>query len=150
MNNVGKYCFSKWVIRIEAYNNVINKVFIADKDFTEESCDEIEKFKLQLSEYFEGKRSEFDVNYDLNCLPFRKKVFYITKNIKYSRMMFAKDFLEKMDLSKGVSAIVYSIYNNPLMFIVPCHRVKCRIRRLTLHKYSSELKKQLLDLEALD
>lgn len=147
MINVGKYIHKEYVIRIEANEIGIFKVFLCDEDFVENTNDEIECFKTQLCEYFDKKRKEFDVKIDLNQLPFRTSVYNHIRDINYGQRVFARDILEKMNMDKGISAITYAVLENPLLFIIPCHRIKCRVRRLPLHKYSTDFLNELVEIE---
>ncbi len=145
---IGYYEIDKFTIEIKAIEDAIVSVKVV------EQCSEINEnqiikvFKNQLDEFFNGKRMEFDIAYNLNQLPFRTKLYKEFQKVLYGDKAFVKDFLEVMGLDKGLNVIIRAMYYNPLILIVPCHRINNPLRRLRAYNYSDEFRKFLLDLES--
>lgn len=83
----------------------------------------IEKCKIQLTEYFNGKRKEFDIPFDLSGSDFQKKVWNLLGSIPYGKTISYLDFSKKYGDPKAIRAIASANGDNPLAIIIPCHRV---------------------------
>ncbi len=145
--NCGYYEINNTVLYIESHDNYITRVKVVEEVNSENLCDEIIKFKLQLDEYFSGKRKTFEINYKLEQLPFRTKLYQYISKIKYGESDNIKNILKYMNLQKGVSVITRAMYDNPLVLIIPCHRINNHLRRLVAYSYSKEFREYLLVLE---
>ncbi len=82
-----------------------------------------EKAKLQLSEYFEGKRSEFDFPVAQNGTEFQQSVWKELTNIPAGKPISYTSLSERMKNPLAIRAIASANGKNKLMIVVPCHRV---------------------------
>lgn len=147
MKNYGYYKIEDFVLYIESIDNKITLVKVVDECLEENLSDMIIKFKVELDEYFARKRNSFSVEYCLDQLPFRKRLYMLITDIEYGSKSSVNSLLEAIGLSKGRSVIIRALYDNPLLLIVPCHRVINPLRRLQAHKYSKAFKEFLLEVE---
>ncbi len=137
-------------LRIEANDEKITKITYADYQQDKNSNALIEEMICQLDEYFNGKRKDFDIEYELEQLPFRKRLYQIVQSIDYGMQKTNRQVLTEIGLSKGVSVVNRALFDNPLIILIPCHRVKNTLRRVRSHNYSDELYKYLIKIESSD
>lgn len=145
---VGCFNVESYLIKIVATNSAIVSVALVNTEFEENCNDIINEFKDQLSEYFNGSRKVFDIKYELNQLPFRTKLYNLITDIKFGEVVGAKSFLELMELKKGVNVIIRAMFDNPLIILIPCHRLSNPLRRLQAYNYSDDFRKYLLTIES--
>lgn len=101
----------------------------------------------QIEEYLIGKRKKFDVPIVLNGTPFQKQVWETLLTIGYGQTVTYKDIARQIGHDKASRAIGMANNKNPIMIIVPCHRVIGSNGKLTGYAGGIEIKQQLLDLE---
>lgn len=85
--------------------------------------DIIVKCKNQLKEYFEGKRQEFDLPFDINGSNFQLTIWNLLKKIPYGKTKTYKDLAKEYGDVKAIRAIANANGDNPIGIIIPCHRV---------------------------
>ncbi len=79
--------------------------------------------KQQLQEYFEGKRSKFDLQLQTFGTEFQKKAWQVLQNIEFAKSISYKEQAEILGNAKAVQAIGTANSRNPISIIIPCHRV---------------------------
>ena len=77
----------------------------------------------QLTEYFAGKRKAFDLPIRLNGTPFQQIVWKGLQQIPYGETLSYADLARQIDRHKAARAVGNANHHNPLMIIIPCHRV---------------------------
>ncbi|WP_059102874.1 methylated-DNA--[protein]-cysteine S-methyltransferase [Shouchella shacheensis] len=77
----------------------------------------------QLHEYFNGTRSQFDIDIDLHGSPFQKKVWEALRQIEYGETRSYKEIAQEIGAPKAVRAVGGANNRNPIPIIIPCHRV---------------------------
>lgn len=88
----------------------------------EEAPDEVlTAAAAQLSEYFAGRRTVFDLPLDGEGSAFRRRVWAALAAIPYGRTVRYGDLA--LDLATAPRAIGGACAANPIPIIVPCHRV---------------------------
>jgi len=102
----------------------------------------------QLDEYFQGKRKEFDLKLDFGkATEFYQKVWNQLLQIPYGHTTSYATIAEKIKNPKAVRAVGLANRNNPIAFIVPCHRVIGKSGHLQGYFYGLDTKRKLLQLE---
>ncbi len=102
----------------------------------------------QLSEYFSGTRSSFDLKLDWGGAPdFNKAVWQALLEIPYGRTTTYSAIAEKTGNPAAVRAVGMANRNNPIAIIVPCHRVIAKSGDLQGYFYGLDMKRKLLELE---
>ena len=101
----------------------------------------------EIKEYFEAERREFTFPYEIRGTEFQKKVYTALLNIKYGQVKTYKDIAKEIGNDKACRAVGNANNKNPLMFVVPCHRVIGQNGNLTGYAGGLEMKKALLELE---
>ena len=101
----------------------------------------------QISEYLHGQRRNFDFPYELHGTEFQKKVWDALRQIPYGETRTYKDIATVVGNPKASRAVGMANHKNPLMIVVPCHRVIGTGGKLVGYAGGLDMKKALLDLE---
>ena len=125
---------------------------IAEISFTDEgvleSQDDLLSLAVQeLTEYFMGKRKDFDLPLHLKGTEYQMKIWSMLLEIPYGETRTYKCIAEKMGNVKAARAVGGAVHRNPIAIIVPCHRVIGSDAGLTGYAYGIGIKEQLLELE---
>jgi len=114
------------------------------------SHDIIDRCKQQLTEYFEGKRREFDLPLDQLGTNFQKSVWASLIKIPFGQVVSYRDIANMINNPKAVRAVGAANGKNPISIIVPCHRVIGSNGTLTGYAGGLARKAWLLKLEGND
>lgn len=101
----------------------------------------------QVEKYLSSKRKTFNIKYKLNGTDFQKKVWHALLDIPYGQTKSYKEIAEAINRPNASRAVGNANNNNPLMIIVPCHRVIGSNGDLTGYAGGLEMKKALLEIE---
>jgi len=102
----------------------------------------------QLSEYFAGKRTQFELPLEPRGSEFQERVWGALREIPFGKTRSYRDLAEAIGSPKASRAIGAANGKNPLSIVVPCHRVIGTDRTLTGFAGGLETKATLLALEA--
>ena len=102
----------------------------------------------QLTEYFSGTRTEFDLPLQPEGSEFQKKVWQALREIPFGKTRSYLDLAKALGSTKAVRAVGAANGKNPLSIVVPCHRVIGSDGSLTGFAGGLEAKANLLALEA--
>lgn len=108
----------------------------------------LDRAERQLEEYFEGKRTSFELPLDPEGTPFQKSAWQALLQIPYGRTFSYQEQAARLGCPKKARAVGAANGRNPISIIVPCHRVLGKSGELTGFAGGIELKRQLLNLEA--
>jgi methylated-DNA-[protein]-cysteine S-methyltransferase len=103
--------------------------------------------RAQLEEYFEGRRSTFDVPLAMSGSPFQLRVWRALQGIPYGETISYGEQARSIDCPSP-RAVGAANGKNPISVIVPCHRVIGADASLTGYGGGLLRKRFLLDLEA--
>lgn len=104
--------------------------------------------KVELAEYFAGKRKKFDLPLKQEGTQFQNKVWQELKQIPYGETKTYGEIAKLIDKPNASRAIGMANHNNSIMILVPCHRVVGADGSLTGYAYGVKIKKFLLELES--
>jgi methylated-DNA-[protein]-cysteine S-methyltransferase len=120
------------------------------EDANPEARKNLERAAAQLSEYFGGQRSGFDVPLDWGAMPpFQRAVLEATADVPFGHLDTYAGIARKIGKPGATRAVGNALGRNPIPVIVPCHRV---IRSdATIGGYTGGLdkKQRLLSLEGV-
>lgn len=117
------------VLRIETENDKIREIYLLrdGEHITDEPCAKdplIDEAKRQLTEYFEGKRTIFNLELDFGAgSEFQQRVWKTLTEIPYGETMSYGQVAEAAGSPKGARACGNAVGANPFLIVVPCHRV---------------------------
>ena len=101
----------------------------------------------QLTEYFEGKRTQFDLPLDVAGTPFQKAVWNELLRIPYGETRTYGEIAKAIGRPGAARAVGMANHDNPIAVVIPCHRVVGRDGSLTGYAGGVHLKAQLLSIE---
>ncbi|MBS5884595.1 MAG: methylated-DNA--[protein]-cysteine S-methyltransferase [Clostridium sp.] len=130
----------------------ITNIYIKNKLKIEKDI-EIRETKLikeaanQLNEYFSGERINFSISLDPEGTEFQHKVWNELIKIPYGETRTYKEIAEKIGNSKAARAIGMANNKNPILIMIPCHRVVGKNKSLVGYAGGLEKKERLLEIE---
>ncbi|MGC9513031.1 MAG: methylated-DNA--[protein]-cysteine S-methyltransferase [Fidelibacterota bacterium] len=78
----------------------------------------------ELREYFAGHRKDFTFPFKLSGTPFQQAIYQtLYKRVKYGHTVSYGDLASMAGYPGAARAVGSAMKNNPLPFIIPCHRV---------------------------
>lgn len=113
----------------------------------EEETETLRKAREQMQEYFAGRRKSFDVPLYVEGTEFQKKVWNALLSIPYGETRTYKQVAEAVGNEKACRAVGMANNRNPLMILIPCHRVIGSDGRLVGYGGGMDIKEYLLRLE---
>lgn len=148
------YCFCETplgLIRIEENHYGITSLRFAD-DKTEPALVNgtgvyLTDVKAQISEYFTKNRKTFDVPVSITGSEFQKSVWSSVRNIPYGETRSYKQIAESVGNANAARAVGMANNRNPILIIVPCHRVVGKDGKLVGYAGGIDRKQYLLDME---
>ena len=109
----------------------------------------VDPVRVQLEEYFEGRRLHFDLDFDLRLARgFRLDVLGELQRIGYGQRASYAAVAAATGRPAAVRAVGTACATNPLPLVIPCHRVVRSDGTIGNYGGGSEAKQLLLDLEA--
>ena len=102
----------------------------------------------QMAEYFEGARQEFDLPLHIVGTDFQMQVWQALTQVPYGATCTYKDIATAIGNPQKSRAVASSIRLNPIVPVVPCHRVIGSNGQLTGYRGGLEAKKWLLEHES--
>lgn len=100
----------------------------------------------EITEYFEGTRTTFEIPLDVEGTEFQSKVWGELVKIPYGQTTSYKKIAAQLK-TKGVRAVGTANGRNPISIIVPCHRVIASDGTLGGYAGGLAAKQILLELE---
>ena len=85
--------------------------------------EELQSCVTQLTEYFDGQRTVFDLKLNPAGTPFQQKVWKQLKKIPFGKTMSYLNLSKQLGDPKAIRAVASANGKNPLWIIIPCHRV---------------------------
>ncbi|MEX2025454.1 MAG: methylated-DNA--[protein]-cysteine S-methyltransferase, partial [Thermoleophilaceae bacterium] len=109
----------------------------------------LDPVRRQLDEYFDGKRTEFDlpIDWQLTRGAFFQAVLRATAQIGYGETLTYRQVAERAGNVKAVRAAGNGLGSNPIPVVIPCHRVTATGGGLGGYTGGLERKELLLALE---
>lgn len=101
----------------------------------------------QLTEYFQGKRKTFAVTTDISGTEFQKQVWQQLQQIPYGQTTDYSNLATAIKHPKAYRAVGTAVGKNPLLMIIPCHRVLTKTGQIGGYRGGVAMKRELLTLE---
>ena len=148
LGSVGEeLCVCDWFDKPCAERNKRRLARLLNANIIEKSTVVITQAKVQLDEYFAGKRNIFDVPLHPTGTVFQQSVWNALLEIPYGETRTYKDIAMRIENIKGVRAVAQAIGANGISIFIPCHRVIGSNHSLTGFAGGLEAKSILLKLE---
>ncbi len=101
----------------------------------------------QLREYFEGRRTKFDLQLAFAGTSFQRRVWEELRRIPYGKTISYGELARRVGNARASRAVGAANGSNPIPIVIPCHRVIGADGSLTGFGGGVSIKKFLLELE---
>lgn len=101
----------------------------------------------ELEEYFDGKRKKFTLPLNIRGTDFQLRVWNVLREIPYGETRSYKEVALAAGNEKASRAVGMANNKNPILIVVPCHRVIGSNGAMTGFACGLDVKKKLLELE---
>ena len=101
----------------------------------------------EIMEYLKGERTTFDIAYELDGTAFQKKVWEELTKIPYGETRTYKEIAVAIGNPNASRAVGMANNKNPLMMVVPCHRVIGANGKLVGYGGGLAMKRELIAME---
>jgi methylated-DNA-[protein]-cysteine S-methyltransferase len=135
-------------IRLESREGCLSRLQFTEEQTDREILDQVLLRAMeQLVEYFVGKRKSFDMPIGLGGTDFQRKVWMEVAKIPFGQTTTYMKLAQKLDNPAAIRAVGAAIGANPILIILPCHRIVGSDGGLTGYAGGLDRKKALLELE---
>jgi methylated-DNA-[protein]-cysteine S-methyltransferase len=136
------------IATIQGDENGIAVIAIADEGVVSELIPSVlQEAVTQLQDYFDGKRTHFDLTLNPAGTEFQQKVWKGLCEIPFGKTMSYLELAKQLGDVKAIRAVASANGKNPLWIVVPCHRVIGTDGSLTGYAGGLWRKKWLLEHE---
>jgi methylated-DNA-[protein]-cysteine S-methyltransferase len=106
--------------------------------------------RRELDQYFEGRRTSFDLPVDIAWLPdFQRSVLEELAQVPYGRTETYGSLAARIGRPRAARAVGDALNRNPIPIVLPCHRVVGASGGLVGYAGGLERKRALLELEGI-
>lgn len=140
-------------LAIEENGRAITDVYIVNEEIEKDDSillketDLLKEASKQIKEYFEGNRQNFDLLLEPKGTEFQQKVWNALKEIHYGETKSYGEIAKMIGNEKAARAVGTANNKNPIMIIIPCHRVIGANGKLVGYSEGVDIKETLLNLE---
>ncbi|WP_028467876.1 methylated-DNA--[protein]-cysteine S-methyltransferase [Neptunomonas japonica] len=106
------------------------------------------QLKQQLERFAVNPDTPFDLALQPKGTAFQQSVWQALLQIPAGQTRYYQQLANSLDRPKSTRAVAAAIGKNPLIIIIPCHRVVGKNGNLTGFAGGLDMKRKLLDLEA--
>lgn len=106
------------------------------------------KIATELKAYLAGKLEKFDVELDVSGTAFQESVWKALERIPYGQTRNYTQIAEEIHKPKAVRAVGSAIGKNPVLMVIPCHRVITKAGKVGQYRGGAVMKEHLLNLES--
>lgn len=152
MKNIFYYNTKIGEIAIEENGVAITRLYFVNKDLEKEVEIKEETWLMrkaikEIKEYLEGKRNSFDLPLEPEGTEFQKKVWNVLKEIPYGETRSYGEIAKLIGNEKASRAVGMANNKNPIMIMIPCHRVIGVNGKLVGYAGGLDVKEKLLNME---
>ena len=153
MKYAAYYSFSIGTLGIGADDTGITNIFLPGTADTASAIEQETPLSVmaaqQLREYFAGTRKNFDLPLSPAGTVFQKRVWETLCKIPFGESRSYADLARMIGNPNACRAVGMANHHNPILIVIPCHRVIGKDRTLTGYAGGLPMKKALLDLEGI-
>lgn len=135
------------IVCIEEENGKIVSVEFGSKCVEGTPSPLIDTAFVQIDSYLKGDLKKFDLPIELKGTAFQKKVWKELLKIPYGETASYGEIAKRAGVPLGARAVGLACNRNPVVLVVPCHRVVGKNGSLVGFGGGLDVKKTLLDLE---
>ena len=101
----------------------------------------------QLDAYFAGQLTHFELDLDLRGTDFQVRIWTALGQVPYGQTVSYLQLAQQVGSPKASRAVGLAMSKNPILLILPCHRVVGSNGKLTGFRHGLDQKRSLLDFE---
>lgn len=105
------------------------------------------KAQRQIQEYLKGKRKKFELPLRPEGTEFQKEVWRNLAKIKFGKIISYQELAQRCGNEKAFRAAGSACGKNPLLIVIPCHRVIAKSGKLGGFAAGLDVKRILLEVE---
>lgn len=124
---------------------IVRKIDLLDSNINKNAI--TNEVKKQLESYFNKRLKKFDLPLNPRGSDFNKKVWNELINIPFGEVRNYKQIAKNIDNPNAYRAVGNANNKNPILIIIPCHRIIKSDGSIGGYRLGEDIKKQLLDLE---
>lgn len=83
----------------------------------------LDQTRRELEEYFAGLRRSFEVPLSFAGTPFQERVWSVLRGIGYGERLSYLEESRRVGDEKAIRAVAQANGQNPIVILIPCHRV---------------------------
>ena len=136
------------ILRIECSETAVLSISAETETAAEHPNELSRKTVSELSEYFAGVRLQFDLPICPEGTEFQKRVWEELRKIPYGETRSYGEIAEAVGPKRFSRAVGGANHRNPILILIPCHRVVASDGSLGGFAAGARLKARLLKLEA--
>ena len=126
---------------------IVSCSFVENKEIETEMPKILEKALKQIDEYFQKKRTSFDLLLAPKGTEFQQQVWLGLLKIQYGETISYKELASRISKENAIRAVGNANGKNPISIIIPCHRVIGSDGKLVGYGGGMERKLWLLNFE---
>ena len=128
---------------LKDFENHLKKNY-GDAEFRQ---DDFQEFIRDLEKYFSGEKVEFEYPIELSGTVFQIKVWRKVMEIPYGETRSYQWVAESIGRPRAARPVANALKNNPIVLIVPCHRVIRSDGKVAGSGFGRKVREYLLRLE---
>ena len=128
-------------------NLALSAYAVIGEDMLERETKVLLQAKRELTEFFLGRRKHFDVPLQARGSECQEKVWQSLREIPYGETYTYGQVAHLIGNAKAARAVGMANHRNPILFMIPCHRVIGAQGKLVGYAGGLALKEKLLLLE---
>jgi methylated-DNA-[protein]-cysteine S-methyltransferase len=133
---------------VEVWDGYLLKLQFTDLPETDDFLDGVlMDVRIQLGLYFQGKQKTFDIPVAFGGTDFQHKVWMEVNKIPFGETSTYEKIAANLGSPNAVRAVGTAIGANPILVMLPCHRILGKYGQLTGYAGGLWRKSELLDLE---
>ena len=142
------FCSPIGIVRLTEEGGAITRIELTDiADTLTLPTPLLHEAEQQIMAYLGGKRQQLDFPIRMVGTPFQQRVWHALQQIPYGTTRTYGEIAIEIGNPRASRAVGMVCNKNPLLLIVPCHRVVGAGGKLTGFAYGTDAKQWLLELE---
>lgn len=138
IGNLEIICENDKLVSLKIVNSMLDNS--VESDF-------LKNVKIQLDEYFSQKRKQFDIKISTKGTTFQNSVWQELQKIPYGETKSYSEIASIIEQKNAQRAVGLACNKNPIIIIIPCHRVISKNGNIGGFAYGNSVKQKLLELE---
>lgn len=135
-------------VRVDIWDGYLVRLQFTDDPATERFLDGLlMDIRIQLGLYFQGKQHTFDIPVAFGGTDFQHKVWMEVNKIPFGKTATYEQIARNLGNPQSVRAVGTAIGANPILIMLPCHRIVGKYGQLTGYAGGLWRKAKLLELE---